>query len=203
MKKLILLVSIFASSLTMHAQQSICFGSTHTYTVDIDDGPTGTFGSTYAWSVPTPGFAGTITPNANSASIDWASTPVGNYTFEVTETNNGCIGTVISLMVTVNPVVTSPTIAVANTTICQSDTAEFEIKGGPTQTVTYNINSGANQTITLDALGEATVSLPMVTGNQRITITSITSTTGCSLSNITVSETINVNPSVFTSSIGF
>ncbi len=203
MKKLILLVSIFTSSLTMHAQQSICFGSTHTYTVDINDGPTGTFGSTYAWSVPTPGFAGTITPNANSASIDWATTPVGNYTFEVIETNNGCIGDVVSLTVNINPLPIAPTIAVVNATICQLDIAEFVIKGGTTQTVTYNINSGANQTIMLDALGEATVSLPNVTGNQIITITSITNTTGCSLSNITVSETINVNPSVFTSSIGF
>lgn len=203
MKKLILLVSILTSSLTMHAQQSICFGTTHTYTVDAVVGPTGTPGSTYAWSVPTAGFAGTITPNANSASINWATTPVGTYMLEVFETNNGCIGPVVSLTVTIVPTPPAPTIAVVNATICHLDTAEFEITGGANQTVTYNINGGADQTVTLDAQGEATVSLTNVTGNQTITITSITSTTGCSLSNITVSVTVNVNAPVVTTPIGF
>jgi hypothetical protein len=203
MKQLILLVSIFGFTLSVNAQQEICYGSTHTYTVDTADGPTGTSGSTYAWSVATAGFAGTITPSANSASIDWATTSVGTYTLEVTESNNGCIGDIVFLTINVKPVLTVPNIAVVNATICHLDTAMFEITGGSNQTVTYNINGGADQTVTLDAQGEATVSLTNVTGNQTITITSITSTAGCSLSNITVSETVNVNAPVVTSPIGF
>lgn len=203
MKKLILLVSIFALSLTMHAQQSICFGSTHTYTVDINDGPTGTVGSTYVWSVTTADFTGSITPSDNSASIDWGKTPIGTYTLQVIETNNGCIGNVVSLTVIINPLPIAPTIAVVNATICHLGTAVFEITGDANQTVIYNINGGADQTVILDAQGEATVTLPNVTGIQTITITSVTSTTGCSLSNITVSETVNVNAPVVTSPISF
>lgn len=203
MKKLFLLVSIFAISFTMHAQQNICLGTTHTYTVDAVDGTAGTPGSTYAWTVLTAGFAGTITTNANSASINWATTPIGTYTLQVTETNNGCIGEVVSLSVTVNPTPLEPTIDVVNDSICHLGTAEFEITGGANQTVTYNINGGTAQTVPLDAKGEAKVTLTNVTGNQTITITSITSTTGCSLSNITVSKKVNVNAPVVTSSIVF
>ena len=63
---LLLLISKLGFSQTLTNQpQIICQGETRPYRVDwqAPDGPDGTVGSTYAWSVITGGFVGTITTN--------------------------------------------------------------------------------------------------------------------------------------------
>jgi hypothetical protein len=86
--------------------QIICEGTVRPYQVDYTEGGgAGTPGSTYAWSVTTGGFLGTITPNqgpagsSNRIVIDWAATPPGDYILQVIETNGGCPGTPVTLTV--------------------------------------------------------------------------------------------------------
>ena len=108
--------------------QTICFGTTHPYRVDWNgtDPVTGTPGSSYVWSVTTPGFTGSITPTSasgNSVSINWGTTPAAvpsgtTYTLQVVETNAGCSAPAISMNVLVIPL---PTVIVgANQSICQN-----------------------------------------------------------------------------------
>jgi gliding motility-associated-like protein len=74
--------------------QAVCNGTNLTYSI-----ATPTAGSSYAWTLSG---GGTITPNANQASVIW-STVGGPYTLRVTETSAaGCPGTPVSLGVTVN-----------------------------------------------------------------------------------------------------
>ncbi len=77
-----------------YGQQQICFGSIKNYSVDeTENAGIGTVGSTYVWSVNN-NFQGEITPNSvsgNQITIDWETTPAGNYQLRVEEINNfGC-----------------------------------------------------------------------------------------------------------------
>ncbi len=103
-----ILLLLFAA-VDMNAQQTICFGETKNYNVDGAAG-TGTAGSTYDWTVLEAGFAGTITGNptpatldGNGITIDWGTTPAGDYTLQVIETNNSCPGEAVTLTITINP----------------------------------------------------------------------------------------------------
>lgn len=95
----------------------ICVSSTEPYQVDYtENGGAGTTGSTYAWTVLTAGFTGTITTNqgpgssSNRIIINWGTTPPGNYVLQVIETNASCPGTPIQLTIQLTPQVT-PTFA--------------------------------------------------------------------------------------------
>jgi hypothetical protein len=90
--------------------QTICEGETRPYRVDKDEnGGAGTTGSTYAWSVTTAGFTGTITPNqgpsgsSNRILINWGSTPPGFYTLQVIETNDGCAADPVQMTIEITP----------------------------------------------------------------------------------------------------
>lgn len=77
-----------------YGQQQICFGSIKDYSVDeTENAGIGTLGSTYVWSVNN-NFQGEITPNTSSGNqitIDWETTPAGNYQLKVEEINTfGC-----------------------------------------------------------------------------------------------------------------
>lgn len=202
MKKILFLL-IFASTQFTYAQQTLCFGATHVYTVDATDGPTGTSGSTYDWQVTNTGFAGTITSNANSATINWGATPAGSYVLQVTETNNGCIAAPVTLNVTINALPVAPTLSVDNAAICYDGDAVFTINGLPNAIVVYNVNSGADVSVTLDASGAASIPFSDATGNITVTITQITDSNGCVLSGLTITETVVVQPLVTTSPIGY
>jgi uncharacterized protein (DUF2062 family) len=119
---------VFAQTLTNNPQ-IICQGETRPYRVDwqAPDGPDGTVGSTYVWSVITGGFAGVITTNQspggfnNHIIINWGATPPGLYTVQVIETNNGCVSPPVTLDVQINPTIT-PTFAAIGP-LCQNSTA--------------------------------------------------------------------------------
>ncbi|MFT3981040.1 MAG: gliding motility-associated C-terminal domain-containing protein [Ferruginibacter sp.] len=90
------------------------------------------------------------------------------YTIVPTATATGCVGVPRTVTVTVNP---RPTASVtANGPLCTGDNAVFTITGTPNAIVTYNINGGASQTVTLDAAGNATVTVPGVTVNTSLNI---------------------------------
>ena len=93
----LLLVFLFKCAYST-AQQSLCMGSQHLYTVDIsENNGTGTAGSSYQWQVVSSNFMGIVTPqtiSGNQIVIDWLQTPSGVYTLQVTEINNlGCTNT--------------------------------------------------------------------------------------------------------------
>ncbi len=106
----------------------ICVNSTEPYQVDYtENGGAGTTGSTYAWTMLTAGFTGTITTNqgpgssSNRIVINWGTTPPGNYVLQVIETNGGCPGTPIQLTIQLTPQVT-PTFTQLGP-FCQNSTA--------------------------------------------------------------------------------
>lgn len=71
------------------AQQNLCLGATHQYSVDkADNNGEGTIGSTYTWQVLESSFEGQINPlksSGNQIEIDWGTTAEGVYTLEVKE----------------------------------------------------------------------------------------------------------------------
>lgn len=93
--------------------QVICVGETRPYRVDyLENGGAGTTGSTYAWSILTPGFLGTISTNqgpgasSNAISINWGATAPGLYVLQVIETNSGCPGAPMQLNIQLTPLIT-------------------------------------------------------------------------------------------------
>jgi hypothetical protein len=117
-KNLTLLITLVAMLFLFNASaqtdptnpQVICVESIESYQVDyLENAGAGTTGSTYTWSVTSPGFLGTITTgqgpagSTNRIIIDWGLTPVGSYTLEVIETNVGCPGTPIALVIQLTP----------------------------------------------------------------------------------------------------
>jgi hypothetical protein len=118
----------FAQTLT-NTPQIICEGETRPYRVDwqAPDGPDGTIGSTYVWSVITGGFSGVITTNQspggfnNHIIINWGTTPPGTYTVQVIETNNGCPSAPVTLNVQILPAITPVTGITYTTPVCANN----------------------------------------------------------------------------------
>jgi hypothetical protein len=137
--------------------QVLCFGSQEPYCVDCPAAsPNGTPGSTYAWSVISGPFAGSITvnpafPSQNHILIDWATSPADNYVLQVIETNaQGCAGDPMLLNIQITPEVT-PTFAAIGP-LCQNSTAP-SLPGTSTNGIT---GSWSPATISTSAVGTTT-----------------------------------------------
>ncbi|MFY8138271.1 MAG: hypothetical protein ACOVMR_09195 [Flavobacteriales bacterium] len=128
----LLLLSLIAMSsyaqTNSSAPQILCVGSVEPYQVDYtENGGAGTTGSTYVWTIITPGFTGTISTNqgpsgsSNRIEIDWGTTPPGTYILQVIEEANGCPGDPIQLAIQLDPEVT-PTFAQLGP-FCQNSSA--------------------------------------------------------------------------------
>ena len=122
---LAIILALFAIKVDLRAQennsatpQTLCVGSVKFYRVDpSENAGGGTTNSTYAWSVITGPFAGTITTNqgpvvawtapagsTNRIQIDWGASPAGPYQVQVIETSgDGCAGDPIILDVILTP----------------------------------------------------------------------------------------------------
>lgn len=108
--------SFFVNVVLAQQIQTVCYGVTKTYSVDLDEGSVGTIGSSYDWTILESNSA-TITGNGkNSISINWGNTVPGNYTLKVVETNNSCMSSTRILSVTVRP---NPTLITEGSTVCE------------------------------------------------------------------------------------
>jgi large repetitive protein len=117
--KWFMMLLLLAGSLGVVAQgpypntgdQAVCLNSTHPY--GVIDNPT----SSYVWSISNPA-AGTITSTGhNTITVQWLL--VGTWVLQVVETTStGCVGTIVSINITVNdlPVVNPMTAAVCSGT---------------------------------------------------------------------------------------
>lgn len=166
--------------------QIVCFGSTEPYRVDYtENSGAGTTNSTYAWSILTAGFTGSIATNqgpgasSNAISINWGTTPAGPYVLQVIETNGGCPGTPIQLTVQIVPL---PTIdAGTNVAICEGSSTTLTATGGATYA--WSPATGLSATT-----GSSVVATPVLT--QIYTVTG-TDANGCTN---TDNVTVTVNP---------
>lgn len=199
--KILAILLISFSGYWLQAQQTINYGDTGTYSVDLADGPNGTPGSTYTWTIFDTGIpptditnGGTLTitgQGTNEISIDWGTTSPGVYTLNVVETNNNCTGSEITGTVTISAL-GSPALTATNADICSSDlTTDFEITGAPANSiVTFTITGGtAVSPVTVDASGNGTITATHDGTSPQITV----SLTSMELPNGTV---INLDPTV-------
>ncbi len=191
----ILPLLFFSGNMLLFAQdQQICLGDIENYSVDTDptapggtpgDGPSGTPGSSYTWSVLEATFSGSIDQTANAsgnvAEIDWGSSPSGTYTVQVVESGSGCPATPQTISVVVNIAPVAPTVTANAASVCSGADAQFTITGDANATVTYQINGGADQNITLDAAGQAVITEPNVSTDTAISITELVNSLGCSI----------------------
>jgi hypothetical protein len=140
--------------------QVICLQSVEPYEVDA---PNGTPGSTYTWSVTSPGFTGSIISGqgTNEIMIDWGSTPIGTYVLQVIETNLGCPGLPVTLNIEIVP---PPTPVVLPQAICPGGTATLTATptgmnylwstGATTESISVSPASDTNYSVTVtDANG--------------------------------------------------
>ncbi|MDO5510426.1 MAG: hypothetical protein Q4F57_07000 [Weeksellaceae bacterium] len=196
--------------------QNVCVGSTSTYTVDEEDGPNGTPDSTYTWSV-LPATASGYTINdisGNSISINWGTTPVGQYTVQVIETteDGDCAGDPQILFINVLPEPEPVTVDLLETPICldEDSDVQFIIQGEEGTTVFFTVThttlgnnpvvttetfTDTNQVIGTEGTYTHTVLNPQP-GVYTLTVTTVT-VGECSLlieEEENPTATINVNP---------
>lgn len=201
--------------------QTISFGDIKNYAVDEADGPQGTPGSTYEWSVWTTATApvditasGTLTiipqtTSENKIQINWGTTLAGTYTLHVIETNATCKGDEQFITVVINAV-SQPTLASDNASTCSDVSVNFNIDNAPANSkVTFTITGGTSTTtnpVSTDSSGKATIEVTPAASSTEIIVT----LTKMELSNGTivdinpdVSEQVIVTPEVSTSAITF
>lgn len=202
-----------------NAQQTISFGDIKNYTVDEADGPQGTAGSTYEWTVWTTGATPAditstliITPQTtskNKVQINWGATASGTYTLHVVETNATCKGDEQKITVVINPI-SQPTLTADNASTCSGVAVNFVIENAPANSkVAFTITGGISTTtspVTTDSSGKATIEVTPTANSTQIEVI----LTEMELSNGTivdinpdVSEQVIVTPEVSTSVITF
>lgn len=154
----------------------VCQEAVEPYQVDYTDGPNGTPGSTYDWTLN----VGTATivsgDGTNAIIIDWGLTPPGLYTgaISVIETNAGCPGLPVTLNVQIIDL--QATVAPGATPVCPGEDATFTFSGTPNAVVAYNLN-GVPNTITLNASGSATLTVPAIAVDQTVSLVSVSNGT--------------------------
>lgn len=196
MKKIFFLILLTALCFSLKAQQNLCIGdvanASRQYSVDLEDGPTGTPSSQYNWSISS-GFTGSITGNSsNKITVDWGTTPAGTYTITVVETTNGCPGEPKTLTIVLNAL---PTVTVNSPSACIGEPITITAIPGITgnYTYTWTVPSGATNP------GDVASFTPSVSGTYSVVITN--TTTGCSSNS--ASGVVTIFPKPVTSSIGF
>lgn len=106
-------------------------------------------GSTFDWSVVESNVSGASAGTGNGINqiLSSTSTAVGTATYTVTPTLNGCVGSPIDVVITVNPIPTAIATP-ANQTICSGDVTNIDLTSSPVGstfgwTVTQSQASGA------------------------------------------------------------
>ena len=154
----------------------VCQEAIEPYQVDYADGPTGTPGSTYDWTLN----VGTATivsgDGTNAIFINWGLTPPGLYAgaISVIETNAGCPGAPVTLDVEIIDL--QAAVAAGVSPVCPGEDAVFTFTGTPNAVVAYELN-GTPATVTLDGSGNATVTVTAITVDQTIDLVSVSNGT--------------------------
>ncbi|WP_133610982.1 choice-of-anchor J domain-containing protein, partial [Flavobacterium cheniae] len=138
--------------------------------------------------------------NISGNQITVTPTTVGThcYTYNVTD-DFGCTYSE-QVCLDVVPGVEFTDLIVVPTEICDGENAVYTFTGTPNSIVTYNINGGANQTITLDAAGNATLTLSGLTITTDINVTYMTAPSVPTAGNA-IATTGGVNPNNSTGAI--
>jgi hypothetical protein len=216
--KFIFFLLLLSMNTNAQIMQYINFGDIKNYSVDTNDSPDGTPGSTYEWSIwttettPTEITTGANlivtnqTSSQNRILINWNTTPAGVYTVKVTETNNGCIGTMKEIAVNINEF-TSPTLVFDNSSICSNEVVTFTINNAPANSqITFTILGGTSTIptpITVDNNGQAIIPITANANEAQIilTLTSITLSNGNVIS-LNESSSVDIRTTI-TSDINF
>lgn len=125
---IVTLFSIFFTEVFAQQIKTVCYGATKSYFVDLDDGPNGTIGSTYDWSILEPNSAKIIGNGTNAVSIDWGTTPPGNYTVEVVETSETCMSSTSVLAIRIK---SNPNVSAEGSTVCAGVTGLISAYASP------------------------------------------------------------------------
>jgi len=204
------------ATITITPKFNGCVGATKQFTITVNPNPSATIsgsaticsGSTSVISFSgTPNTTVNYTVDAVAASLTLNGSGVGSVTSPALSSSStyslvdvGFAGTVScsqnvsgTEVITVLPL---PTVAISGAgTICPGNTATITFVGSPNAVVNYTVD-GTPQSITLDALGDAAVTTPILNANSTYTLVSVAypSAPLCSQS-VTNSVTVSVNAS--------
>ncbi len=178
------------------ADTEVCEGDTVTFTVGATSGS----GSTlrYEWTVSTDGgltYGAPLAETSNTLTFTSAAADDGNfYRVEVYADDYLCEQESIGELTFFTPPALTDLTAAASA-VCSGADAVFTLTGDPDDIITYTTDGSATTpTITLDALGEATVTVAGITADTTLEVISIQDdVTSCSDTS-TETETVTIIP---------
>ena len=182
--------------------QVICLQSVEPYEVDA---PNGTPGSTYTWSVTSPGFTGSIISGqgTNEIMIDWGSTPIGTYVLQVIETNLGCPGLPVTLNIEITEITLTEGTSPVNCNGGTDGSADITVNGGVSPysyiwsngTTTEDLTglAAGSYTVTVTDANQCTATISVLVTEPLAGLTSIAvpANTTCGLDNGVIDLTVN------------
>lgn len=172
--------------------QSICTGG-QTALVNLTASlPNSTFTWTATATAGITGFTANGTSTIPVQTLINSSANPGTVTYTITPSLNGCSGTPVNYVITVNPV---PIATISGSTaICSGLTTNITFNGTPNTTVTFN-DGTTNLTVTLDGMGNGSYTTPALTANTTYTLMSVVTAGPNSCSqNLNGNVIITVNP---------
>ncbi|ADX68464.1 hypothetical protein [Weeksella virosa] len=180
----LLIFTFISIGLKAQITQNISPGDIKNYSVDTDDSPEGTSGSTYEWKIFTtdatpqeitnsPSLSLTKnTTSGNNITIDWKTTPAGKYRLTVVETNNTCVGTSKEIFVIINEI--NINFAADNVETCEDTATGFTVSNAPANSkILYTITGGTtndNNPILIDAAGNGKITVTPTAGSTLIEV---------------------------------
>lgn len=177
---------------SVSGMNAICFGTNATFTFTGTPNATVTYtinsGATQTIILNAAGTASIVIPNAtadvvcNLVSI----TPPGT---------NSCVLPLTQSFTTTVTALPTATISANPTTICANQPTTISFTGTPNAIITYTVDSGVNENITLNASGQASISLTGLTANTtyQLVSASLFGTSNCNQS-ISGSASVSINP---------
>ncbi|WP_452232563.1 T9SS type B sorting domain-containing protein [Lacinutrix sp. MEBiC02595] len=183
-------------SITLASNSSACSGEDAVFTI------TGTAGDIVDYTGVTGTPVSPVTLDASGLATVTVAGVSTNQTITLTNVSNpttgcgGALSEVETVTINANPTITSLT---TNTDICSGNDAVFTITGTAGDVVDYTGVTGTPVSpVTLDASGEAVITVTGATVDQTITLSTVTNTTTTCSSALsdTATITVNANPTI-------
>ena len=176
------------------ASATICSGSASGITLSSSP-----LGATFTWTVLESNVSGAIagTGNGINQTLSSTSTAVGTATYTVTPTLNGCVGSPLDVVITVNPIPTALATP-ASQTICSGDLTSIDLTSTPaSSTFTWTVNQIQASGATAGATNNIAQVLNATTSNTGTVTYNVTPTlNGCVGSPLPVIVSVASNPVV-------